>query len=55
MNASSSSCHIFPDNEALTALCHRHHIRLLSLFGSSIKGTARPDSDMDLLIEFEPG
>ena len=27
----------------------------LSLFGSVLKGTARPDSDVDLLVEFEPG
>jgi uncharacterized protein len=26
----------------------------LSLFGSVLKGTARPDSDVDLLAEFEP-
>ena len=32
-----------------------HHIRKLSLFGSTLKGTARPDSDVDLLVEFETG
>jgi uncharacterized protein len=30
-------------------------IRRLSLFGSRLKGTARPDSDVDLLVDFEPG
>jgi len=30
-------------------------LRRLSLFGSQLKGTARPDSDIDLLVEFEPG
>ena len=39
----------------LDALCRRHSIRKLSLFGSRLKGTARPDSDVDLLVEFEPG
>jgi predicted nucleotidyltransferase len=39
----------------LAALCQRHRIRKLSLFGSTLKGTARPDSDVDLLVEFEPG
>lgn len=39
----------------LAALCRRHGIRKLSLFGSMLKGTARPDSDIDLLVEFEPG
>lgn len=38
----------------LAALCRRHGIRKLSLFGSTLKGTARPDSDIDLLVEFEP-
>ena len=40
---------------ALAALCRRHSIRKLSLFGSQLKGTARPDSDIDLLVEFEEG
>jgi uncharacterized protein len=43
------------DQEALAALCRHHHIRQLSLFGSVLKGTSRPDSDVDLLVEFEPG
>jgi uncharacterized protein len=43
------------DQEALAQLCRRHGIRRLSLFGSVLKGTARPDSDVDLLVEFEPG
>jgi uncharacterized protein len=42
------------DKEALARLCRRHRIRRLSLFGSVLKGTARPDSDVDLLVEFEP-
>lgn len=45
---------LFPDQATLADLCHRHHIRRLSLFGSTLKGTARPDSDVDLLVEFEP-
>jgi predicted nucleotidyltransferase len=39
----------------LRRFCQRHAIRKLSLFGSTLKGTARPDSDIDLLVEFEPG
>lgn len=38
----------------LAPICQRHRIRKLSLFGSRLKGTARPDSDVDLLVEFEP-
>ena len=41
--------------DALAALCARHRVRKLSLFGSRLKGSARPDSDTDLLVEFEPG
>src|SRR4051812_36827800 len=50
----SMTQNLFPDQVALAALCRRHHIRRLSLFGSTLKGTARPDSDIDLLVEFEP-
>lgn len=43
------------DQAKLAELCRRHQIRKLSLFGSRLKGTARPDSDIDLLVEFLPG
>ena len=42
------------DAEALAQFCKAHHIRRLSLFGSQLKGTARADSDVDLLVEFDP-
>ena len=45
---------LFPDRGALASLCRRHRIRQLSLFGSTLRGSARPDSDIDLLVEFEP-
>jgi hypothetical protein len=38
----------------LAYICERHRIRRLSLFGSRLKGTARPDSDIDLLVDFDP-
>jgi uncharacterized protein len=44
---------LFPDPEALALICRRHHIRQLSVFGSALRGTARLDSDLDLLVEFE--
>src|SRR5664279_3578826 len=34
--------------------CQRHHIRKLSLFGSVVRDDFRPDSDIDVLVEFEP-
>jgi predicted nucleotidyltransferase len=46
---------LFQDRDALAALCLRHAIRRLSLFGSVLRGTARADSDVDLLVEFVPG
>lgn len=46
---------LFQDQDALAVLCRSHAIRRLSLFGSVLKGTARPDSDVDLLVEFVPG
>jgi predicted nucleotidyltransferase len=30
-------------------------VRELSLFGSALRDDFRPDSDLDLLVEFEPG
>jgi len=39
---------------ALSELCKRNRIRRLSLFGSRLKGTFKPSSDVDLLVEFEP-
>jgi predicted nucleotidyltransferase len=46
---------VFDDPAALAALCRRYDIRRLSLFGSTLRGTNRPDSDVDLLVEFESG
>jgi predicted nucleotidyltransferase len=34
--------------------CRRHHIRKLSLFGSVLREDFRPESDVDVLVEFEP-
>jgi len=35
--------------------CQQHHIRKLSLFGSILRDDFSPDSDIDVLVEFEPG
>ena len=47
--------HLAIAGEQLAGFCRKQHIRRLSLFGSTLEGTARPDSDIDLLVEFEPG
>jgi hypothetical protein len=39
----------------LAGFCRTHGIHRLSLFGSTLKGSATPQSDIDLLVEFEPG
>jgi hypothetical protein len=43
------------DRDQIAAFCRRHHIRRLSLFGSVLREDFRPDSDVDILVEFEPG
>jgi uncharacterized protein len=42
-------------HDKLAAFCRRHGIRKLSLFGSVLRDDFRPDSDIDVLVEFEPG
>jgi uncharacterized protein len=41
--------------EDIAAFCQRHHIRRLALFGSVLGDDFTPDSDVDVLVEFEPG
>lgn len=41
--------------EALEAFCRRHHICKLSLFGSVLRADFGPESDVDVLVEFETG
>jgi predicted nucleotidyltransferase len=41
--------------EKIAEFCKKHHIRKLSLFGSVISENFRQDSDVDVLVEFEPG
>lgn len=40
--------------DKIADFCRRHHIRRLSIFGSVLREDFRPDSDADVLIEFEP-
>jgi predicted nucleotidyltransferase len=41
--------------DAVSAFCRRHHIRRLALFGSVLRDDFGPDSDVDVLVEFEEG
>ncbi len=48
------SPHIAIDRRSITDFCRRHHIQKLALFGSVLREDFRPDSDVDVLVEFEP-
>ena len=41
--------------ERIAEFCRRHHIRRLALFGSVLRDDFTPESDVDMLVEFEPG
>jgi len=42
-------------SDALAQFCQRHRIRKLALFGSVLRDDFGPQSDIDVLVEFEPG
>jgi predicted nucleotidyltransferase len=42
-------------NRLLTDIAERYHIKQLSLFGSAARGELESNSDIDLLVEFQPG
>jgi predicted nucleotidyltransferase len=42
------------DESQLARICRRYSVRELSVFGSAARGTMRPDSDIDLLVDFLP-
>jgi predicted nucleotidyltransferase len=39
---------------AIADICRRHQVRELSIFGSAVRGELRPDSDIDLLVDYFP-
>ena len=41
--------------DRIAAFCQRHHVRKLALFGSVLREDFRSCSDVDVLVEFEPG
>jgi predicted nucleotidyltransferase len=43
------------DREKIADFCRRHYISRLSLFGSVLREDFGPASDVDVLVEFEPG
>ncbi|MDI9348518.1 MAG: nucleotidyltransferase domain-containing protein [Candidatus Symbiobacter sp.] len=45
---------IFPDSEELKKFCQTNHITKMSLFGDVVHGIDAPDSEVDVLVEFDP-
>jgi predicted nucleotidyltransferase len=43
------------DHERIAEFCRRHRMERLSLFGSVLRDDFGPESDVDVLVEFEPG
>ncbi|MFL6230551.1 MAG: nucleotidyltransferase family protein [Pyrinomonadaceae bacterium] len=46
--------HLRATSGEIADFCRRYHIRKLSFFGSVLREDFRPDSDVDVLVEFEP-
>jgi predicted nucleotidyltransferase len=42
------------DRDRISAVCRRRHVKSLALFGSVLRDDFRPDSDVDVLVEFQP-
>lgn len=38
----------------IAGICRRHRVRELALFGSAARGELRPDSDIDMLVDYLP-
>lgn len=49
------SLRIHVDDRTIAEFSRRHYIRRLAFFGSVLRDDFRPDSDVDVLVEFEPG
>ena len=46
--------HIEFPKEEIEEFCKKHYIRKLSLFGSALRDDVTPESDLDILVEFDP-
>ena len=43
------------DGTSLAEVCRRYGVKELAVFGSAVRGESRPESDVDIMVEFEPG
>ena len=50
----NSQAQIFFPKERIAEFCRTHHIKKLAIFGSALRPDFRADSDIDVLVEFEP-
>lgn len=50
-----SRSHVDIPKQRVAEFCRRNHIQRLALFGSVLRDDFGPDSDVDVLVEFEPG
>jgi uncharacterized protein len=48
------SAHIKIDKQKIATFCKKHYIRQLAFFGSVLRDDFAPDSDVDVLVEFDP-
>jgi predicted nucleotidyltransferase len=51
---STQNINIVIPQQLIRSFCERHHVRKLALFGSVLRADFRLDSDIDVLVEFEP-
>ena len=51
----NSQSRISLPKERIAEFCRTHHIKKLAIFGSALRPDFRADSDIDVLVEFEPG
>lgn len=55
MNQTQQPGNTLVDDPALAEVCRRYGVKELSLFGSAARGEMTPESDIDVMVEFEPG
>jgi len=55
MESDKLTARIYAPANELEQFCRNNHIKKLALFGSVLRDDFRPDSDIDVLVEFEPG
>lgn len=55
MGQNMAGARIEISHERIAAFCRQHHIRKLAFFGSVLREDFRANSDVDVLVEFEPG